>query len=38
MKLLFRSKSIYLNYIASGMMHLLSNASPKLIEKLKGNF
>ena len=38
MKLLFLSKSIYLNYIASGMMHLLSNASPKLIEKLKGNF
>ncbi|WP_319470197.1 glycosyltransferase family 2 protein [uncultured Trichococcus sp.] len=38
MKLLFQSKSIYLNYIASGMMHLLSNASPKLIEKLKGNF
>ena len=38
MKLLFQSKSVYLNYIASGMMHLLSNASPKLIEKLKGNF
>lgn len=38
MKLLFQSKSIYLNYVASGMMHLLSNASPKLIEKLKGNF
>ncbi len=38
MQFLFRSKSVYLNYIASGMMHLLSNASPKLIEKLKGNF
>lgn len=38
MKLLFQSKSVYLNYVASGMMHLLSNASPKLIEKLKGNF
>lgn len=38
MTFLFRTKSVYLNYVASYVMYVISNASPKLIEKLKGNF
>lgn len=38
MKFLFLSKSVRLNLFASKVMFLLSNMSPKLIEKLKGNF
>lgn len=38
MKFLFQTKSIELNYAASKMMYILSNVSPKIIEKLKGNF
>lgn len=37
-KLLFRSKSAYLNYYATKFMFHISNLSPKTIEKLKGNF
>lgn len=38
MSLLFQSKSKGLVYIASRLMYIVSNASPKVIEKLKGNF
>lgn len=38
MKVLFASKSVTLNYTVSGAMHIVSNLSPKLIEKMKGNF
>lgn len=35
---LFKSKSVTLNYVASLIMYYTSQLSPKLIEKLKGNF
>lgn len=35
---LFRTKSFSLNYIVSFLMYHISQLSPKLIEKLKGNF
>lgn len=38
MAYLFRSKSVPLNFAASYIMYRVSHLSPKLIEKLKGNF
>jgi len=38
MAALFRSKSVTINFIASLLMFYTSQLSPKLIEKLKGNF
>lgn len=38
MAFLFRSKSALLNYFASYFMYKVSQLSPKMIEKLKGNF
>lgn len=38
MAMLFKSRSVTLNYLASLMMYQTSQLSPKLIEKLKGNF
>ncbi|MCC5894493.1 MAG: glycosyltransferase family 2 protein [Alkalibacterium sp.] len=35
---LFKSKSVSLNFVVSYMMFHVSHLSPKLIEKLKGNF
>lgn len=38
MSLLFRSRSVVLNYSASLIMYKISQISPRLIEKLKGKF
>ncbi|WP_413526673.1 glycosyltransferase family 2 protein [Marinilactibacillus psychrotolerans] len=35
---LFKSKSVIINYIASFIMYKISHVSPKVIEKIKGNF
>lgn len=38
MKTLFKTKSAYLNYYASKAMYIISNVSPKTIEKFKRKF
>lgn len=35
---LFKSRSVFLNYVVSLMMYATSQMSPRVIEKLKGNF
>lgn len=38
MKMLFKTKSVYINYIASKLMYTVSMTSPKTIEKFKRKF